>query len=1489
MKSLLLVLFFLCCGFAYGAGQCDGEITMTSETDLGNGQWEYEFLVCPQINHAGVSTDEMNITFYPASINILTYVVDGTSEIAPSRAYFTASNGDDWYGFRDANYGDNSFTFINTEVYPSTSSNFCITVTIVTDARMDKVFAAESNYAGCDFSSTENGYDCIVGDCWGNGPIGENTDNPPPPTCSINATSDSKCDEGGSQATFNLTVLNATVAGDSINAYTIKWYRDAGLSNEITGASLTAYLTASTTVYVQITSILTGCQSDEAVSLTVTTDVAAQNAEVFACGSSTGTFDLTEAYLDIYATYQSSADIYLYTASDHSIGSLITGINLTNFTSGETTIYAEVEDYNGCKGYSEVTLTLQSINVQNASGNECGVNGTATFDLSDYEANLFPGNGAGDNFYYYSDANRTIEITGSDITAYVTGATSVYVKVVDSEGCEGVSTLTLTVDAITANDVSDSACEDVEGTGAATFDLTFLNTSIGGGNTVSWYEDAGTSTNPINPANAYVSSSKPIYAFVVDDGNNCTATATITLTVDSKPTAVDTDYKLCDDGSGTAVFDLSSTETTVTGGAAGVTVTWWEDASTNLTAIVGGNITSYTSSSKNVYALIDNGSCTDVAVVALIPSPLSANSALLNNCGDGGVATFDLEAADLGTGSNDYKIEWFTNITVSDPITDPSAYLSGATIVYALVQDTTMNPICSEIVDVTLNIDGITAIDTTLEICGIELESGLQATIDLSDYNGTVSGGSANNVTWWEDAGATTTQITPTTGYVVVTGKIVYAKVSDGASCEDIAQIGFSLNPIPFLVNNITIDACGDDNGFASYNLASIESSVYNNANDMNIEWFADDILLLPVGNSSGHVTSALQVYAYVTDTLTLCYDTVPVNTNAIIVSAYDSYSFTACDDGSGNGTGLFDLTTGAVTTDLTATVTWHTATPLDVSTQIIPDDAFISIDATIFALVTETTSGLGCSRSSLGILNVGPIVANDRELEGCDNGNGNGNALYDLTSMDQAISGNNNTVTYYPTLNDAQSETNAILNPTTYLTGAGAVWAIVTQSANCKSLAATLTLNMHDKPVINYDFDETSKCQDENGVAIFDLSSISTGAGQTSWYEYSDFGNAIAGSSLTAFTVTPPSHILSFILTDNNNCTDTSQLLLDVLIAPEIDSIGYFLCDGDGSGDESFNLTLINDSIGGSLDVIWYTDDTYTTPVFSETNFVGGNEYVYAEITNNNGCSDASPIYIGLTEEDLEIEFVVAPCINNRTAFSLNYSGSLDSAKWVFGDGDSVVNFEDTVGHQYSKKGSNQVDLLVYDGVCVFTTQTNITLDGKFSINAAGRKTIFLGQTAELSTNNDTDAHLWSGDNSIDDIESKNPIVRPSETTIYEVTVTNDKGCYDTDSVTIHVNEGKEFMIPSSFTPNGDGLNDLFNIPNEGICSMEMVIYNRWGHVVATITDPNQGWNGVDHRNGKAQPVDSYAFSLVINFCDGTSTMDGADGPINGMVHLLR
>ncbi len=90
-----------------------------------------------------------------------------------------------------------------------------------------------------------------------------------------------------------------------------------------------------------------------------------------------------------------------------------------------------------------------------------------------------------------------------------------------------------------------------------------------------------------------------------------------------------------------------------------------------------------------------------------------------------------------------------------------------------------------------------------------------------------------------------------------------------------------------------------------------------------------------------------------------------------------------------------------------------------------------------------------------------------------------------------------------------------------------------------------------------------------------------------------------------------------------------------------------------------------------------------------------------------------------------------------------------------------------------------------------------------------------------------------------------------------------NDTICKDISALIV-----PRIDVPTAFTPNGDGINDILYVRGAAIQMMDFSIYNRWGQLVFRTSSTEQGWDGT--FNGKPQPMESYAYVLNATFING-------------------
>ncbi len=128
---------------------------------------------------------------------------------------------------------------------------------------------------------------------------------------------------------------------------------------------------------------------------------------------------------------------------------------------------------------------------------------------------------------------------------------------------------------------------------------------------------------------------------------------------------------------------------------------------------------------------------------------------------------------------------------------------------------------------------------------------------------------------------------------------------------------------------------------------------------------------------------------------------------------------------------------------------------------------------------------------------------------------------------------------------------------------------------------------------------------------------------------------------------------------------------------------------------------------------------------------------------------------------------------------------------------------------------------------------------------------------------------YTWEPVTGLNNANIPNPIATPPITTNYTVYVTDLNQCKNTASIDVTVRRDIPVAVPSGFTPNSDGRNDLFRVANLTFQKIEEFrIFNRWGQEVYSSHD-NSGWDGT--YGGKMQDADVYKYLIRVAYPDGT------------------
>ncbi|MHB1921220.1 MAG: DUF7948 domain-containing protein [Chitinophagaceae bacterium] len=242
-------------------------------------------------------------------------------------------------------------------------------------------------------------------------------------------------------------------------------------------------------------------------------------------------------------------------------------------------------------------------------------------------------------------------------------------------------------------------------------------------------------------------------------------------------------------------------------------------------------------------------------------------------------------------------------------------------------------------------------------------------------------------------------------------------------------------------------------------------------------------------------------------------------------------------------------------------------------------------------------------------------------------------------------------------------------------------------------------------------------------------------------------------------------------------------------------------------------------------------------------------------------------------------------------TALFTNTGQGGTSFHWDFGDPgsgpqDSSASYSAT--HQYQLPGTYVIRLMVQDSTSCNKVDSVMDTIRVHAVPVAG---FSFGpvppqeNTAEVFTNQSMGAqeYMWNfGDGSgVDTTQDPSHIFPKTGTFTVCLRSANQYGCADSVCKPVSAFIVPGFAVPNAFSPNGDGINDVFLVKGFGISEFDLQIFNRWGQLVFESRDPNRGWDG--RFRGVMQPMDVYGYALRIGFSDGTRATK------SGSITLLR
>ncbi len=434
------------------------------------------------------------------------------------------------------------------------------------------------------------------------------------------------------------------------------------------------------------------------------------------------------------------------------------------------------------------------------------------------------------------------------------------------------------------------------------------------------------------------------------------------------------------------------------------------------------------------------------------------------------------------------------------------------------------------------------------------------------------------------------------------------------------------------------------------------------------------------------------------------------------------------------------------------------------------------------------------------------------------------------------------------------------------YLNGLYDITLIVTTSAGCKD---TLTRNNYisiQGPYAHFSISQDTLCKGQSITFSIDTLQNVT---QLWW----DFGDGQIDTISNSDTVTHTYYQLGTLiphlfLQPHSPCS----VLIDTSVFVHFLSANFSLSD-TALCLENANPLFQNLSVGADTWQWLWGDGTSTTGTSPLNHAYAntGNFMVGLAVTDNeSGCIDTA-------FKNLHIK-TVEGILPRDTFMCIGDSVQL----FAFAQQDGTYQWHHSSGYLSNDSISSPivsdiknflVSVIMKDSSgCIVEDTIHVNVIDSFSVSlvhpASGDTTIIIGETANLevhATGLATYVYSWSPDVYLSCANCYNPLSKALETTLYTVSVSDSNQCFSkTIQVKVEVLKDYKATVPTAFTPNGDGNNDVIYVRGWGIKELkEYRIYNRWGELVYdNPQDIKQGWDGT--YKGKIQDPDTYAVTVL-------------------------
>ncbi len=543
-----------------------------------------------------------------------------------------------------------------------------------------------------------------------------------------------------------------------------------------------------------------------------------------------------------------------------------------------------------------------------------------------------------------------------------------------------------------------------------------------------------------------------------------------------------------------------------------------------------------------------------------------------------------------------------------------------------------------------------------------------------------------------------------------------------------------------------------------------------------------------------------------------------------------------------------------------------------DTTFSVLQNPVHLYDTSGVFDVSLIATSDSGCVASvTIPTTVYPPPIAGFSFIGNCSNFNVN---FTDTSSI------NNLPITSWH-WNFGNGQTSNIQNPQISYADSGTyqVQLIVGASTNCTDTITQMVPVTNAFPGFNYSYN----CVDYH-VLFTDTSEV-LGAAISTWYWSFGDGNTSNNQNPTYLYSDTGSYNVELIIS-TPYCTDTTSQ--NIRINTLFTNFNYtYNC-------QSYSVNFSDQSIFsgfGPSNWQWNFGDgntgTSQNPLHQYADTGVYNVQLIAQTSAN--CVDTISSTVSIFNVKANFS-VLNSCIYDSVRFTdiTNYShGVISSWKWNFGD--SFTSTLQNPSHLFQTNGTFNASMIIQTAEgCIDTIIKPITIYpspvASFTVSALEYQV----ESQITFTDASTGAGSWNwnfGDNFGTSTNQKPTYayLYPGNYMVSEV-VKNEFGCSDTATQAITISKNDEVyspVLPTGFTPNGDGVNDSLVVRGGPFTDLLFNVYNEWGNLIYSTTDSAIGWDGTFH--GVEQPIGVYVYTIK------ATAINNREYKVSGEITLIR